>query len=222
MALFPTLDALAAADTAAVLEAWQGLGYNRRALALKRTAETCAQQYSGKLPRSLDELLQLPGVGPATAAGVLAFAFDQPAMYLETNVRTVFLYELFPNADQVPDKTLIPLIEATCPPVGVRDWYYALLDYGAHLKTTVGNHARRSATYTKQSKFEGSRRQKRAEIVRLVLAEPGIDRETLIDKLNASEQKSGRCAVSATEFESILASLVTEGFFIETESGFQA
>lgn len=222
LTLFPTLDALAAADTAIVLDSWQGLGYNRRALALKKTADLCASQYQGHLPKTFDELLQLPGIGPATAAGVYAFAFDKPAMYLETNVRTVFLYELFPDEDHVSDKELIPLIEATCPQSGVRDWYYALLDYGAHIKTTIGNHARRSATYTKQSKFEGSRRQKRAEIVRLVLAQPGIDRQTLLSQLNDYEMKSHREPVDETDFERIIANLITEGFFSETETGFQA
>lgn len=222
LALFPTLDALAAADTAIVLDSWQGLGYNRRALSLKKTADLCASQYQGHLPETFDELLQLPGIGPATAAGVCAFAFDKPAMYLETNVRTVFLYELFPDEDHVSDKELIPLIEATCPQSGVRDWYYALLDYGAHIKTTIGNHARRSATYTKQSKFEGSRRQKRAEIVRLVLAQPGIDRQTLLSQLNDYEMKSHREPVDETDFERIIANLITEGFFSETETGFQA
>lgn len=221
LTLFPTLDALAAADTAIVLEAWQGLGYNRRALALKKTAEICASTYQGKLPDNFDDLLRLPGIGPATAAGVYAFAYDKPAMYLETNVRTVFLYELFPDEEQVSDKTLIPLIEATCPQTGVREWYYALLDYGAHIKTSLGNHARRSATYSKQSKFEGSRRQKRAEILRIVLSEPGINRECVLSRLNDCEMDSGRTAVDEEEFESIIANLITEGFFSESETGFQ-
>lgn len=222
MALFPTLDALAAADTALVLETWQGLGYNRRALALKKTAEICSQTYGGHLPDTYEALVRLPGIGPATAAGVLAFAYNKPAMYLETNVRTVFLYEFFPDEDQVSDKALIPLVEATCPKTDVRDWYYALLDYGAHLKTSVGNHSRRSATYTRQSKFEGSRRQKRAEIVRLVLAEPGIDHETLSSKLNASENLHGREAVDEDTLSSIISDLLAEGFFHETQTGYEA
>ena len=94
---FPTLDALASADTSLVLEHWQGLGYNRRALALKRTAEECALRFEGELPRTYDELLKLPGIGPATAGGVMAFAYQKPALYIETNVRTVFLHELFPH-----------------------------------------------------------------------------------------------------------------------------
>lgn len=127
---FPTLDALASADTSLVLEHWQGLGYNRRALALKRTAEECALRFEGELPRTYDELLKLPGIGPATAGGVMAFAYQKPALYLETNVRTVFLHELFPEEVGVSDKTLEPLVLETCSKEDPRGWYYALLDYG--------------------------------------------------------------------------------------------
>ncbi|NHM14366.1 adenine glycosylase [Xiamenia xianingshaonis] len=222
MALFPTIDALAAADVSAVLSQWQGLGYNRRALALKRTAETCADRFAGRLPESYDELVRLPGIGPATAAGVRAFAFDQPGVYLETNVRTVFLYELFSDRDGVADKELVPLVQAACPQTDVRGWYYALLDYGAHLKATVGNHARRSATYARQSAFEGSRRQKRAEVVRIVLSEPGIELESLAAALDREEAGAGRSAVDRDVFESIVADLVREGFFRQVGDGFVA
>ncbi len=222
MALFPTIDALAAADASAVLSQWQGLGYNRRALALKRTAETCAERFGGRLPESYDELLRLPGIGPATAAGVRAFAFDRPGVYLETNVRTVFLYELFSDRDGVADKELVPLVRASCPQTDVRGWYYALLDYGAHLKATVGNHARRSAAYARQSAFEGSRRQKRAEVVRIVLSEPGIELESLAAALDREEAAAGRAAVDRDVFESIVADLVREGFFRQVGDGFVA
>lgn len=152
---FPTLDALASADTSLVLEHWQGLGYNRRALALKRTAEECALRFEGELPRTYDELLKLPGIGPATAGGVMAFAYQKLALYLETNVRTVFLHELFPHEEGVSDKTLDPLVLETCSKEDPRGWYYALLDYGAYLKSIMPNPSRRSKHHSKQSAFEG-------------------------------------------------------------------
>lgn len=220
--LFPTLDALAAADQATVLEQWQGLGYNRRALALKRCAEICSQDYGGVLPKDHDELLALPGIGPATAAGVRSFAYNLPSVYLETNVRCVFLHELFPHEEGVSDKQLIPYIEQTCPTDDPRSWYYALLDYGAHLKATSGNASRRSAHYTKQSTFEGSRRQKRAFLVREVLAEPGIDLEHLVLKLATFEQQHGRDALMQSEVEGILDDLVNEGFFAREGNTFMA
>lgn len=214
MALFPTVDALAAADTATVLDAWQGLGYNRRALALKRACEQCAAEFGGKLPQTADELVRLPGIGPATAAGVVAFAYDKPSVYLETNVRSVFLHELFPSEESVPDKQLIPYVADTCPGEGVRGWYYALLDYGAHLKTQVANPSRRSRHYARQSAFEGSRREKRSFILKCVLAAPeGVAAAEVHRALDAHEREAGRGAVDAELFKSILLDLEREGFF---------
>ena len=210
---FPTVDALAAASTSDVLEEWQGMGYNRRALALKRMADICSQEYGGAVPSDEAQLLALPGVGPSTAAGVRAFAFNIPGVYLETNVRTVFLHELFPNEEGISDKAIRPLVEEACSLDNPRGWYYALLDYGAHLKQTLPNPSRRSKEYTRQSKFEGSRRQKRAEIVRLVLAQPGISYQGLFADLNASEVKAGRGVVGEELFEELVKQLVSEGFF---------
>lgn len=215
LSLFPTLDALAAADTALVLEQWQGLGYNRRALALKRCAEICSDTYDGILPSTYDELIALPGIGKATAAGVRAFAYQQPGIYLETNVRTVFLHELFADQEGISDKDIEPLVDLTCSEDDPRGWYYALLDYGAYLKQTLPNPSRRSKHYTKQSKFEGSRRQKRAEVVRIVLAseEEGITFGDVAHELDAFEIKHKRNPPAPDLLESILADLVEEGFF---------
>ena len=214
MRLFPTIDALAAADTALVLENWQGLGYNRRALALKRACETCSVQFGGQLPRTVEELVALPGVGPATAAGVMAFAYDEPSVYIETNVRSVFLHELFPECEEVPDKQIVPYVVDTCPDSDVRAWYYALLDYGAHLKSTVANPSRRSSHYARQSKFAGSRREKRSFILKQVLAAPeGLLLEEAALRLDDYERLAGRSTVDRSLFESLVEELVAEGFF---------
>jgi len=222
LALLPTIDALAAAETSLVLELWQGLGYNRRALMLQRCARECADRHAGKLPESYEELVALPGIGPATAAGVMAFAHDKPCVYLETNVRSVFLHHFFPDAQRVPDAQIVPLVRATCPNEDVRGWYYALLDYGAHLKATMPNPSRRSAGHTRQSAFEGSRRQKRAQLVRIVLGEPGIAPGALHDALDAIELEAGRDVVDAEEFDSITEELVREGFFAYDGKGYRA
>lgn len=222
---FPSVDALAAADTAAVLEEWQGLGYNRRALSLKRAAEACARDRAGALPTTVDDLVALPGVGPATAAGVVAFAYNRPAVYLETNVRTVFLHELFPDCDQVKDAQIVPLVKETCPDEDPRVWYYALLDYGAHLKQTVPNPSRRSASYSRQGAFTGSRRQKRAELLRIVLAagdERGIALDEAHARLNAFECSEGRSKVDSDEFAAILTDMEREGFFTRSEDVLRA
>lgn len=217
MRLFPTIDALAAADVALVLESWQGLGYNRRALALKRTADICARDNGGHLPTTFDDLLALPGIGKATASGVLAFAFDKPSVYLETNVRTVFIHEFFPDRDDVSDREIEPLVERTCSRENPRGWYYALLDYGAHLKATLPNPSRRSKHHSVQSPFEGSRRQKRAEIIRLVLGDGCITLSDIENAMTSFEAMHARPAPAPDELRSILDDLVQEGFFLFDE-----
>jgi A/G-specific adenine glycosylase len=212
MADFPTVDALAVASTTDVLERWQGLGYHRRALALKRAAELCSERHGGQVPRDYESLLALPGVGPATAAGVCVFACEQPRVYLETNVRTVFLHHFFEGRDRVGDGEIIPLVRETCDHDDPRGWYYALLDYGNHLKSVLPNPSRRSRHHTRQSAFEGSTRQKRAELLRLVLAEPGCDLERLTVRLNTLERTAARAATDADEVATLLATLEQEGF----------
>lgn len=212
MRTFPSIDALASSEVSLVLEMWQGLGYNRRALALRKSAEICSRDYKGNLPVSYDELVALPGIGPATAAGVLSFALQKPSMYLETNVRTVFLHELFPGECDVHDKLIEPLVRRSCPNVDPRSWYYALLDYGAYLKATNPNPSRRSKHHSKQSKFEGSRRQKRAEILRMVLASEGMAEPQIVRELTDFEREHKREAPDESLVEGILSDLLSEGF----------
>ena len=177
MAVFPTVDALAAAPLALVLERWQGLGYNRRAVALKRCAEEVAARFAGALPGDPGLLVTLPGIGPATAGAVACYAYRMPAPFIETNVRAALLHAFFADADDVPDRTLVPIAEAVWDRDDPREWGYALTDYGAHLKRTLPNPSRRSRHHTRQSPFEGSRRQKRARLLRAVLASPGSSAE---------------------------------------------
>ena len=237
---FPSVQALAAAPAAEVLDAWQGMGYNRRALALRSAAQRICESHAGELPRQTAELVALPGIGPATAQGIRSFAFDLPGVYLETNVRTVFLHHMFPDVPAVPDRELVPLVEATCPAAPgarggrgpfaepldeldtPRSWYYALLDYGAYLKKTIPNPSRRSASYSKQSRFEGSRRQKRAHIVRMLLdardATPaGLSLEEVVRGGDRLETGQGRDPVDRRLVEGILADLVREGFCAEVD-----
>ena len=222
---FPTVFALARAAEADVLAAWQGMGYNRRALALHRAAAEVVERYGGAFPHGHEELVALPGIGPSTAAGIRAFAFDEADVYLETNVRTVFIHELFTDAQSVSDKELVPLVRAACPESGgdVRGWYYALLDYGAWLKKTVPNPSRRSKSYARQSRFEGSFRQKRAEVVRILLAarEAGVALTTeRVDALLAQEElASGRSEPGRDVTEAVLAALQREGLCAETPDG---
>lgn len=229
---FPSVDALAAATSADVLAEWQGLGYNRRALALWRAAREICERHAGVMPHDETDLRALPGIGPATAAGIRAFAFDLPGVYLETNVRAVFLHELFPGAEGVPDSALRPLVAEACPdgllaiagadvPCSPRTWYYALLDYGAHLKRILPNPSRRSRENVRQSRFEGSHRQKRAVLVRLLLA-AGVEGVSAVDaalELTEFEVKAGRAAVTEAAASGILEELAAEGFCREATPG---
>ena len=209
---FPTFADLAAAPLPPVLELWQGMGYNRRALNLKRCAETVAGEYDGELPSDKKALLALPGIGPSTAAGVRVFAFREPDIYIETNVRAVFIHEFFAERDDVSDKELKPLVEATYPQdESVRSWYYALLDYGAYLKKTHANPTRKSKHYVRQSKFEGSHRQKRAFLLRRVL-EGAASTDELAAELASHEQSNGREVPTVHDVETILRELEKDGF----------
>ncbi len=219
---FPTVDALASASSADVVDEWQGLGYNRRALALKRAADICSAEYAGRMPEGVDALQKLPGIGAATAAGITAFSRDVPCVYIETNVRAVFIHCFFRDAETVTDKQLRPLVERACPQSDVRGWYYALLDVGARLKKDHKNPSRKAAAYTRQSKFEGSRRQKRAWLVREVMAAPGLPSAELLRRLNAAERKAGRDGVAQADFDSIMADLSREGFFRLEGGGWRA
>ena len=166
IAAFPNFKELADASQADILRLWQGLGYNRRALALHRAAKTIAYDYAGQLPDEPALLQQLPGIGPATAASITAFAFNKPTVFIETNIRAVFLHHFFPQQAGVSDKQLMPLVEQALVKEKARHWYYALMDYGVMLKKNVVNPSRKSRHHQTQSKFEGSERQIRGMILR--------------------------------------------------------
>ncbi|MBI4425958.1 MAG: A/G-specific adenine glycosylase [Candidatus Kerfeldbacteria bacterium] len=169
---FPTIRLLAKAPLRKVLAGWQGLGYNRRAVALQRAAQAIANQYGGRVPQHIEALRRLPGVGRYTAAAVLVFAFNQPTAMVETNIRSVFLHHFFPRQRLVRDDELQPLIAQTLDRRQPRRWYEAVMDYGAWLKKQLPNPGRRSRHYVRQSTFAGSHRQLRGQLIRAVLDSP--------------------------------------------------
>lgn len=174
LAAFPDFESLAASPLDAVLAAWQGLGYNRRALNLKRCAEAVMAEHGGTLPSSITELEKLPGIGHYTARAVAAFAFAVPSAFIETNIRTVFIHHFFHGQEKVHDREIRPLVQGTLDDENPRQWYYALMDYGSHLKKLHGNPSRRSAHHGIQSRFSGSNRELRSLILKAILDMPGI------------------------------------------------
>ncbi len=173
--LFPDFETLACAPLRSVLSAWQGLGYNRRGKYLQQIAQKVVVDFNGVLPDDPNVLETFPGIGKGTAGSICAFAFNKPTIFIETNIRTVFIHSFFQNQDTVHDKELLPLIAQTVDIDNPREWYYALMDYGVHLKKLHANPSRKSKHHSKQSKFEGSDRQIRGMIIKMLTEHPSLD-----------------------------------------------
>lgn len=167
--VFPTVAKLANASPRAVLEAWQGLGYNRRALNLARAAQKIQSEFHGVFPRDPAMLETLPGVGKYTSRAVSVFAWNQSETFIETNIRRVFIHFFFPRKKKVSDGDLLPLIEKALWRKDPRRWYWALMDYGALALKGLPNPNRKSAHYARQSRFPGSRRYARAKALEFLL-----------------------------------------------------
>lgn len=203
LAAFPDILSLADASLQEVLNVWLGLGYNRRAVHLKKCAEQVAARFGGKLPANTKELRCLPGIGAYTAAAIGAFAFNQPVVLLETNVRTVFIHFFFFDRTGVKDREIIPLVEKTLDRNNPRDWYNALMDYGAMLKKLTPNPGRKSAHYTRQSPFEGSDRQVRGMILRMLTQGKEQTEQEIIQKVGKDPERT-RHILSQLEREQII------------------
>jgi len=168
---FPTINILAAASMHSILNCWQGLGYNRRALWLKKIAQEILENHHGIIPQNIDALDALPGIGRATAASICAFAFNQPTVFIETNIRSVFIHHFFDDKTFVNDLRIVALVKQTLYRRNPRQWYWALMDYGTSIKKNNTNPNRKSAHYHKQTPFIGSHRQLRGKIIRALLRE---------------------------------------------------
>jgi A/G-specific adenine glycosylase len=130
IALFPSPTALAVASPAAVIRAWRGIGYNRRAVALRAAAIEIVNDHGGRVPDTYDELVRLRGIGPYTARAVLAIAFNQPVAALDTNIQRV-LTRAFVGDDDVPPRGLQALADGYVPADRAATWTHALMDVGA-------------------------------------------------------------------------------------------
>ncbi len=166
---FPDWKTLAQASTRDVLMTWKGLGYNSRGIRLHNLARHIMKQDHKELPQTAEELMELPGIGPNTAGSILAFAFNIPHPFIETNIRTVYIHHFFRNSrGKISDTEILPLITQTLDHNNPREWYYALMDYGVFLKKTYKNPSRKSAHHTRQTKFKGSRRELASAILHYI------------------------------------------------------
>lgn len=207
IAAYPDFLSIEKAPLRGILRVWQGLGYNRRALALKEIAARVMRDFNGVLPDSVDTLAALPGIGRATASAICAFAFDSPSVFVETNIRRVFTHFFFRGRYDVRDADILPLVERTLDTRNPREWYYALMDYGVLLKRSLPGLNRQSAHYQKQAPFQGSNRQMRGRILKILVHGPAtsatISRMSMIGREQAGK---------------VLTQLEREGFIVKEET----
>ncbi len=163
---FPTVTALASAPLADVLVLWQGLGYNRRAKMLHEATKEIVSKYKAIFPKTAEELERLRGVGPYTARAVAAFSYNADGVFIETNIRTAVTHHFFPKKKKVADAEIFSVLQKAHPKGKAREWYAALMDYGAHLKRSGVRINAKSKTYAKQSAFRGSDREARGAILK--------------------------------------------------------
>ncbi len=194
---FPTVHVLARARLSDVLRIWNGLGYNRRAKFLHDAGKLIDGRYRGSV-KDATTGKGLPGVGPYTRAAVRVFAFNEPHALIETNVRAAIIHHFFQGTPTVHDRELLVYVEKVAEGQDPREWHWALMDYGSHIKKLHKNPARRAKSYVRQSKFQGSLRQVRGAILRSIY-EGKLVRElpykhTMLKTALASLEKDGLLA----------------------------
>jgi A/G-specific adenine glycosylase len=207
LTVFPDAETLASAPLSAVLERWAGLGYNRRARFLHEACKIIVSEYKGIFPSDPDALDALPGIGPYTARAISTFAFGIPNVFIETNIRSVYIFFFFSGRTDVSDREILELIGETLDADNPRIWYYALMDYGSTLKKKVGNPNRNSLHYAKQSRFEGSQRQARGAVIRYL----NKYAQATVESISETE------SIPKERIESAVRALQTEGLVAEKD-----
>ncbi|MCX6787343.1 MAG: A/G-specific adenine glycosylase [Candidatus Kaiserbacteria bacterium] len=213
---FSTAKKLAQAPLSAVLKSWQGLGYNRRAKQLHQAAKEFPRFNLGiqNVRLNLEKLEELPGVGPYTARAIVAFALNQDVIMVETNIRTAVMHHFFPKKKpsvakavedkKVSDKEIEKILVQVLPKGRARDWYFALMDYGAYLKKSGIKLNAKHANYTKQKKFAGSTREARGAILRALAFSRGSTSRKILNLLGPSRRAQLRVALTALQSEGLI------------------
>lgn len=196
---FPTARSLARAPLSEVLKCWQGLGYNRRAKLLRSAAKILAARGIA----GVSEFEKLPGVGPYTARAIAAFAYDTDAVFIETNIRTAVIHHFFAKQKKISDAEVEKILKRVLPEGRAREWYSALMDYGAHLKRSGISHNARSSAYARQSKFAGSLREARGAVLR-ELSKGTLPRVRLSGLLGVSRRAQTIRALKALQSEGLV------------------
>jgi A/G-specific adenine glycosylase len=234
LAAFPSAKALASAPVGDAIRAWSGLGYNRRAVNLHRTATILIERYDGKLPSELEALLELPGVGPYTARAVLSSAFGHRVGIVDVNVHRVLARaavgaELsMAEAQRIADR-LVPERQS-------REWNVALMDFGSRIcrarspqcetcvlaqsdlcawrssaRTPVSDPSRPAGADRRSQHFDGSDRQGRGRIIER--ARRGQVREGEIAVVAGWPDDAGRA-------RAVVDRLVSEGLLVRVRGGY--
>lgn len=205
VARFPDVSSLAVASLGEVLALWSGLGYNRRAKFLHEAAKMIAISFGGQFPEQLEQLVKLPGVGPNTAGAIMAYAFNQPVVFIETNVRTVYFTHFFPDQATVSDMELREVVERTLDREHPREFYQALMDYGTWLKRQGSGRLSQSRHYKKQSPLSGSIREVRGQIIKQL-----TQGDRVLDELAIEYEADDRFAPALT-------GLLADGLVMQTD-----
>jgi A/G-specific adenine glycosylase len=209
MKKFPTATALAKAPLGDVLKAWQGLGYNRRGKMLHEAAKAITKR--GDFPKTVQELEKLPGIGPYTARAVMAFAHNADVVFIETNIRTAVTHHFFPRKKMVKDTEVLEILAKAHPKGKSREWYAALMDYGAHLKRSGVRLNGKAKGYTKQKAFGGSDRQARGAILK-ELTKTNATKVRLLGLLGDNRKE---------QLEKQLGKLIAEGMVARKKATYQ-
>lgn len=204
MMAFPTIQALARASLSEVLVVWSGLGYNRRAKFLHEAAKKVVHDFKGAMPDKFEDLVQLPGIGPNTAGAILAYSFNEPVAFVETNIRTVYFHHFFGDQISISDKELKEKVAETVDEEHPRGWYWALMDYGAFLKKEGASQIDRSKHYKKQAPLKGSLREVRGMILKTLTRQDLTKKE--LERIMPRDERFARA----------LADLESEGLIKQT------
>jgi A/G-specific adenine glycosylase len=206
IATLPTIFDLASASQETMLSLWSGLGYNRRALYLRDAARIICHEYNGIMPQDFQLLLKIKGLGEYTARAIVTYSYNIPLIFIETNIRSVlFIYfqKQLINHNNIHDNDLKEIIEQLIDKKNSRDWYYALMDWGTHLKKIhKDKHLQKSHSFKQQSVFQNSFRQIRGKIIKLLLEQKVLTLDELLSICN--DHRTPAC----------LESLMKENFII--------